>query len=291
MTTTLYIGNLTWDCTDDDLFTLFVESGLSPQTAVVVFGDEGRSRGYGLATFKDDAAGASNAIETLNGLEFQGRTLAVRADRGSAPREPRQPRERRQGGGEGKGGEAINELALFCGNLAWETTTEAVQQAFAQWYPVGVDLKIGRDGRSRGFAIVTFADAASAAAANVAMAGFAIDGRDVNCRFDKGKGGGASQSRGAGGGGGGDFDDANCTNCSVFVGNLSWDTTSETLNDIFAKFNCVSTNVVYDRHGERSRGYGTAMFSSPSDATAAIAAVDGMDLDGREIFCKVDRKA
>ena len=62
--TTLYVGNLTWDCTDDDLFTLFVESGLSPQTAVVVFGDEGRSRGYGLATFKDDAAGASQAIET-----------------------------------------------------------------------------------------------------------------------------------------------------------------------------------------------------------------------------------
>lgn len=276
--TTLYVGNLTWECTDDDLFNLFVESQLNPHGAEVVFGRKGRSQGYGLVTF-NDPADADRAIQQLNEFEFQGRRMVVREDRGATEKKPKQ---RKQKASEPV---VVNELALFIGNLSWDTTQQQLEEVLMNFNPVSVELKEGRDGRSRGFALATFDSVQAAQTCMDQMNGTEMDGRQMNVRFDKGAGAGKKRREPR------VFDDSNCTNCSVFVGNLSWDTTSETLQQLFGKWQFQNAEVVYGRKGERSRGYGTVMFNSPADASQAIQELDGTEVDGRTIQCKIDRMA
>ena len=70
----------------------------------------------------------------------------------------------------------------------------------------------------------------------------------------------------------------------LFVGGLSWDTTTEDLRTAFAKFGAVSdVAVVLDRATGRSRGFGFVTFEAANDAGEAIKAMNGAELDGRTL--------
>ena len=71
----------------------------------------------------------------------------------------------------------------------------------------------------------------------------------------------------------------------LFVGNLSWDTTEESLRSAFeADGRTVEdVHVMLDRDTGRSRGFGFVEMASDADAQSAITALDGTDLDGRPI--------
>jgi RNA recognition motif-containing protein len=70
----------------------------------------------------------------------------------------------------------------------------------------------------------------------------------------------------------------------LFVGGLSWDTTTEDLRTAFAKFGAVSdVAVVLDRATGRSRGFGFVTFENANDANEAIKAMNGAELDGRTL--------
>jgi RNA recognition motif-containing protein len=70
----------------------------------------------------------------------------------------------------------------------------------------------------------------------------------------------------------------------LFVGGLSWDTTTEDLRTAFAKFGAVSdVAVVLDRATGRSRGFGFVTFEAANDAMEAIKAMNGAELDGRTL--------
>jgi RNA recognition motif-containing protein len=71
----------------------------------------------------------------------------------------------------------------------------------------------------------------------------------------------------------------------LFVGNLSWDTTSEDLTQAFSEGGrtVISATVLSDRETGRSRGFGFVEMASDDEATAAITALDGSMLDGRPI--------
>jgi RNA recognition motif-containing protein len=83
MSKKLYIGNLAFGTTGDDLTTAFGQYGTVQSAQVVTDRDTGRSRGFGFVEMSD---GADQAIASLNGAEFQGRTLTVNEAR---PREDR----------------------------------------------------------------------------------------------------------------------------------------------------------------------------------------------------------
>lgn len=87
MTKNIYVGNLSWGCTDQDLRALFAEYGEVSSARVIEDRETGRSRGFGFVEM--EAAGADQAIESLNGSNFQGRDLRVNEA------QPREPRERR----------------------------------------------------------------------------------------------------------------------------------------------------------------------------------------------------
>ena len=70
----------------------------------------------------------------------------------------------------------------------------------------------------------------------------------------------------------------------LYVGNLSFDTSSQDLETMFAAAGTVqSASVVEDRETGRSRGFGFVEMSSTEEVQAAIASFDGKDLDGRSI--------
>jgi RNA recognition motif-containing protein len=88
----LYVGNLAFGTTDQDLMELFGQYGQVVSAQLVMDRDTGRSRGF---AFVEMATGAQEAIQATHGQDFQGRTLTVNEAK---------PRESRGGGGGGYGG-------------------------------------------------------------------------------------------------------------------------------------------------------------------------------------------
>src|SRR3954452_7560556 len=87
----LYVGNLTYDTSEDDLVELFTPFGEVLSAQVIIDRDTNRSKGF---AFVEMGSGADEAIKALSGQDFKGRDLTVNEAR---PREDR-------GGGGGRGG-------------------------------------------------------------------------------------------------------------------------------------------------------------------------------------------
>ena len=90
----LYVGNLTYDTTEDNLVELFQEFGEVLSAQIIIDRDTNRSKGFGFVEMADGQA-ADEAANSLNGQDFRGRNLTVNEAR---------PREDRGGGGGGRGG-------------------------------------------------------------------------------------------------------------------------------------------------------------------------------------------
>src|SRR5688572_32101832 len=90
----IYVGNLSWSMTDDDLMNLFTEHGSVTSAKILKDKMNGRSKGFGFVEMEDDEA-AKTAIATLNESEVQGRKLIVNES---------QPRPEGGGGGYKKSG-------------------------------------------------------------------------------------------------------------------------------------------------------------------------------------------
>ena len=70
----------------------------------------------------------------------------------------------------------------------------------------------------------------------------------------------------------------------LFVGNLSWNTTDSTLYEAFSQFGEVTeARVITDRDTGRSRGFGFVTFADTAASEKATSALDGTELDGRQI--------
>ena len=83
----IYVGNLSWTMTDDDLSNLFTQYGSVTSAKILKDKMNGRSKGFGFVEMEDPEAAA--AIEALDNSSFGGRTLRVNEAR---PKEPRSPR-------------------------------------------------------------------------------------------------------------------------------------------------------------------------------------------------------
>lgn len=213
--TRVYVHNLPWTITEDFLSVHMSSAGEVESVQLMKYSN-GRSKGCAIVKFTrfEDAA---NAIATLNDVEVDGRRLLVREDRegpegavpGSRPAGPAGttvrkaahtnappraavPRARAAvvnsgagnvGGGGGGGGGPEN--ALFVGNLAWRVNWMTLKDAFAPYGCTYSDVKMGPDGRSKGWGIVKFASREDAEAAIASMNGINIDGRNIDVHFDR----------------------------------------------------------------------------------------------------------
>ena len=70
----------------------------------------------------------------------------------------------------------------------------------------------------------------------------------------------------------------------LYVGNLSFNTTEDGLNELFGGVGAVqSANIIMDRETGRSRGFGFVEMSSQAEGENAIAQLNGAELDGRQL--------
>ena len=76
MAINIYVGNLPWQTTGDDLYLLFAQYGQVGKTQVISDRDTGRSRGFGFVDMATEAE-ANTAIDALNSLNYNGRPLTV----------------------------------------------------------------------------------------------------------------------------------------------------------------------------------------------------------------------
>lgn len=90
----LYVGNLSFQTTSDDLQQLFAQAGTVESASVVEDRETGRSRGFGFVEMASKEEG-EKAIEQFNGSDMNGRNLTVNEAR------PREDRGNRGGGGRG----------------------------------------------------------------------------------------------------------------------------------------------------------------------------------------------
>ena len=98
METKIYVGNLSYDTTEDDLRTLFAQAGTVASVALIKDRDTGQSKGFAFVEMSNQSE-AEKAIQTFNGYTLSNRPLKVNLAR---------PREERSfgggGGGYGRGG-------------------------------------------------------------------------------------------------------------------------------------------------------------------------------------------
>jgi cold-inducible RNA-binding protein len=86
----LYVGNLSFTATEDELREHFGQAGTPDTVAIIMDRFTGKSRGFGFVEMSTDEE-AAQAIEQLDGKEFKGRPLKINEARG------------REGGGPGRG--------------------------------------------------------------------------------------------------------------------------------------------------------------------------------------------
>src|SRR3954464_1452169 len=94
MSTKLFVGNLSFNTTENDLQDMFAAHGTVVEANLMMDRATGRPRGFGFVTMSTEEE-AQKAIEALNGATVDGRNLTVNIAR---------PREERSGGGGGGGG-------------------------------------------------------------------------------------------------------------------------------------------------------------------------------------------
>ena len=88
----LYVGNLSFETTENDLQDMFEQHGKVAEVALMMDRTTGRSRGFAFVTMNDGTEGNA-AMAAFNGKEIQGRTLTVNEAR------PREERPRQSAGG------------------------------------------------------------------------------------------------------------------------------------------------------------------------------------------------
>ncbi len=262
----LYVGNLGWETTSEDLQDAFRGFGNFEECFVATDRATGESRGFGFVTFPD-AEQASAAIEAKNGSTLDGRTLKVSVSRPKGSYPP-----------------AVDGCKVYIGNLELDTTQETLRSEFAKHGEL-VDITIVNDratGASRGFAFATYAKPSDATNAIEALNGAEIDGRELRVNISRPRE--PRQRSGTSGYGGGGAYHGAPDNSKLFVGNLGWDTTSEDLLAAFSPYgDVIEAKVISDRETGNSRGFGFVSYSNDDSAEDAIQNLDGVELDGREI--------
>lgn len=182
--------------------------------------------------------------------------------------------EEESGGGEREVGSVEEEVPLntklYFGNLPYNVDS-AQLAAVIQDYgsPELVEVLYDRNsGRSRGFAFVTMSTIEDCNAVIENLDGSDYGGRTLRVNFsDKPKPKEPLYPE---------------TEYKLFVGNLSWTVTSESLAQAFKEYgNVVGARVLFDGDTGRSRGYGFVCFSTQQEMEAALQYLNGMELEGR----------
>lgn len=179
----IYVGNLPFDATADDLTDIFKQYGDVKEVFVPQNGETGTGRGFAFVTMMNEGD-IEKSIESTNGMEFQGRNMVV-----NKPLPPGEKAPIRKNG----------RTKMYVGNLSFYTVAETLKEIFEEFGEV-IDCYLPEDpstGGSRGFGFVTMArDDAMTAISE--LDGAEVDGRVIRVNEAKPKGRGLDESNSEG---------------------------------------------------------------------------------------------
>eukprot|EP00300_Choanocystis_sp_HF-7_P026688 c3039_g1_i1.p1 GENE.c3039_g1_i1~~c3039_g1_i1.p1 ORF type:complete len:309 (+),score=53.66 c3039_g1_i1:49-927(+) len=206
--TSLFVGNLPWETTSEELAQVFGKFGAV--RSEVQKQSSGRSKGFAIVEF-DSSEAASKALASLGTLEIGERVATVRFNLSTppprnrpassnntpsttkAPREqtaPRPPRKSNKGSRSAEAASTTNDAttsgaSLFVGNLPWAVEDDALKAMFSEFKITSASVKKGYNGRSRGYGLVEAESVEEAQRIIDARPEFDYEGRTVFVRPDR----------------------------------------------------------------------------------------------------------
>jgi len=179
--------------------------------------------------------------------------------------------------------EAAESANFFIGNLPWSAEEDTVKQFFESQgvsAVLAVRLITDRDtGRKKGFGYVEVAPADADAV--LALAGSDFEGRELKVDRANSRPANADQHTRPNKFEG---DSTPATDGNVFLGNLSFDSTEDSLWGALEQFGTIkAVRIVYDRETQKPRGFGYCEFEDVESANKAISASNTIEVDGRQI--------
>eukprot|EP00586_Coscinodiscus_wailesii_P014736 CAMPEP_0172495502 /NCGR_PEP_ID=MMETSP1066-20121228/71422_1 /TAXON_ID=671091 /ORGANISM="Coscinodiscus wailesii, Strain CCMP2513" /LENGTH=215 /DNA_ID=CAMNT_0013267223 /DNA_START=40 /DNA_END=684 /DNA_ORIENTATION=- len=179
----VYVGNLAWEVSWQDLKDHFKEEGFEVTRADVLTSPNGRSKGCGIVEFAD-ADQAKKAIQDMNDTELKGREIFVREDR-QEHRGAESMVDDGDGGSRGGG----NSCKCFVGNLDWDVAWQDLKDHMRQVGEVAyAEVMTESDGRSKGCGIVQFENEEDVEKAIEELDGTELKGRNIYVREDREQG-------------------------------------------------------------------------------------------------------
>ncbi|CAH0473971.1 unnamed protein product [Peronospora belbahrii] len=265
----VYVGNLSWSIKKQDLKDHMEAAG--PVELATVLEWNGRSKGCGVVTYETEEA-AQNAIATLNDTELGGRKIFVREDRESQATSAAKPK---------------RGFRVYVGNLSWNVKWQELKDHMKKaGTVVHADVLEETNGRSKGCGLVEYASQEEAAKAIAELNNTELEGRLIFVREDREPEGGSiskfakrvSAPRGGGEG------------RQLYVGNLPWDTNWQQLKDMFRTVGEVERADIAEHSDGRSRGFGIIRYVNATDALQAIERLNGLEVEGRTIEVRLDKR-
>lgn len=253
---TIYVGNLPYSATVQELRDMVGEYAEVRYVNLPRNRDTGNIKGFGFVDVSSEDE-IPKVVDALNGKELEGRPLKV--SRSLEKDQIRSTRNKIEGS-----------KKLYVGNLAFDSTKEDLMEFFSSFCEVkDVFIPVDASGRPRGFAFVTVkeedADTLIEAASGKELMGRTIS---VNHPLPPGE---RPQKR------------ERVGRLKLFIGNLSFDTSGEVLEEVFSEFGKVlDFYIPVDPQTENPRGF-AFLTMERSDGLNAIDGLDGFELDGRII--------
>lgn len=266
----VYVGNLSWSIKSQDLKEHMQVAG--PVESATVLEWNGRSKGCGIITYTTEEA-AQEAIATLNDTELGGRKIFVREDREAQSVAAAKPK---------------RGFRVYVGNLSWTVKWQELKDHMKKaGTVVHADVLELANGRSKGCGLVEYSTPEEAAIAIAELNNTELEGRLIFVREDREPEGGSinkfakrtnATPRGSGEG------------RQLYVGNLPWDTNWQQLKDLFRNVGEVERADIAEYPDGRSRGFGIIRYTTAADAWQAIERMNGMEIEGRLIEVRLDKK-
>jgi RNA recognition motif-containing protein len=258
---TLFVGNLPFETTDDEVRDMLTPFGKVELVSIPRNKMTGQPRGFAFVDMGSPEE-MEAAVAGLDNQQVNGRMLRVNK---SLPKEDVPKKERREQDGAQK---------LYVGNIPFEATKEALME-FYRAYGEVIEVYIPLDaatGNGRGFAFVTMKEEDAQAAID-ATNGMEYEGRKMVVSVPLPPGKKAAGKRGP----------RNADRTKMYIGNLSFYTVPETLQELFEEFGTViDCYMPEDPETGSARGFGFVTMDKEA-AQRAIEEIDGCELDGRII--------
>jgi len=276
--TLIYVSNLPFDTTDEQLRDLF--KGFGIKTAYVAKRKNGKSKGFGFVNLEKDSDQKA-AIEKVNGKEFNSRKLNAKIAMNDERRnENGELREEFKTQTQNK--TPPSDTVVYVSNLEWSVNDEGLKKIFAEFNPkVATVATRKRNGKSKGFGFVEFNTKEDQEKA-LKLDNFKVEGREIIVKASTGYRGDKpreSSNKSV------NVKRRERRDYTLFVTNLPLELDDNDLRDVFQEFHPRNARIINGRNGT-SKGFGFVEFNNSRDQNDAQRALDQSEINERVVTVK-----